>query len=47
MSTTPKKTITVHAGNLAIGGDAPVSVQSMTNIPVSNVTKTIEQIIKL
>jgi len=47
MSTTPKKTITVHAGNLAIGGDAPVSVQSMTNIPVSNVAKTIEQIIKL
>lgn len=47
MSYSRRKTITVYAGNLPIGGDAPVSVQSMTNIPVSQVKETIEQIIQL
>jgi (E)-4-hydroxy-3-methylbut-2-enyl-diphosphate synthase len=47
MSYNRRKTITVYAGGLPIGGDAPVSVQSMTNIPVSQVQETITQIILL
>jgi 1-hydroxy-2-methyl-2-(E)-butenyl 4-diphosphate synthase len=47
MSYNRRKTITVYAGGLPIGGDAPVSVQSMTNIPVSQVQETITQIIRL
>lgn len=34
----------VHAGDLAIGGDAPISVQSMTNVPTSNTRAVLEQI---
>ena len=41
------KTRQVRAGGLAIGGDAPVSIQSMTNIPVERVPETIDQIRKL
>ncbi len=47
MNYSRRKTIPVHAGSLTIGGDAPVSVQSMTNIPVSQVKATVEQIIQL
>ncbi len=47
MNYSRRKTITVHAGSLPIGGDAPISVQSMTNIPISQVKATIEQIIQL
>ncbi|MGB4269372.1 MAG: flavodoxin-dependent (E)-4-hydroxy-3-methylbut-2-enyl-diphosphate synthase, partial [Spirochaetota bacterium] len=42
-----RKTIPVQAGSLTIGGDAPISLQSMTNIPVHQVKETIEQIIRL
>jgi len=42
-----KETKQVRAGNLLIGGDAPVSVQSMTNIPLEDVKGTIEQIKQL
>ncbi|MBQ0101270.1 MAG: flavodoxin-dependent (E)-4-hydroxy-3-methylbut-2-enyl-diphosphate synthase [Firmicutes bacterium] len=31
-----RKTIPVRVGNIVIGGDAPVSVQSMTNVPSSD-----------
>ncbi|MGQ9842486.1 MAG: flavodoxin-dependent (E)-4-hydroxy-3-methylbut-2-enyl-diphosphate synthase [Spirochaetota bacterium] len=47
MSYNRRKAIPVYAGNLLIGGDAPVSVQSMTNIPISQVHNTITQIIRL
>ncbi len=47
MNYTRRKTRTVYAGSLPIGGDAPVSVQSMTNIPISQVKQTIRQITAL
>jgi len=34
----------IHAGKLAIGGGSPVSVQSMTNIPIEDTDRTIAQI---
>lgn len=34
----------VYAGNVKIGGDAPVSIQSMTNTDTRNVAATVEQI---
>jgi (E)-4-hydroxy-3-methylbut-2-enyl-diphosphate synthase len=37
----------VRAGSLAIGGNAPVSIQSMTNVPVERVDETIAQIRRL
>lgn len=42
-----KHTRPVKVRNLIIGGDAPVSIQSMTNIPLENVRGTIEQIERL
>lgn len=39
-----KKTREVRVGNLIIGGSGPVSIQSMTNLPLENVTGTINQI---
>ena len=39
-----KITRKVFAGSLAIGGDAPVSIQSMTNFPIEDVKGTIGQI---
>lgn len=47
MSCNRRKTIPVYADKLLIGGDAPVSVQSMTNIPISQLQETITQIIRL
>ena len=34
----------IHIGNVAVGGDAPISVQSMTNTLTSDVDATIDQI---
>ena len=34
----------LHVGNVAIGGGAPVSVQSMTNTPTSDADATLAQI---
>ncbi len=34
----------VHVGPVAVGGDAPISVQSMTNTPTSDVAATVRQI---
>jgi (E)-4-hydroxy-3-methylbut-2-enyl-diphosphate synthase len=39
-----RKSRTVKAGNLVIGGDAPVSVQSMTNTDTRDVAATVRQI---
>jgi (E)-4-hydroxy-3-methylbut-2-enyl-diphosphate synthase len=37
----------IHVGKVPVGGDAPISVQSMTNTPTTDVTATIEQIRRL
>jgi (E)-4-hydroxy-3-methylbut-2-enyl-diphosphate synthase len=39
-----KKTRPIRVGNLVIGGDAPVSIQSMTNVPLENIDATVAQI---
>ena len=39
-----KKTKKIMVGNIPVGGNSPISVQSMTNTPTSDATKTIEQI---
>ena len=39
-----KKTKQIRVGNVAIGGDAPVTVQTMTNTLTYDVDKTLEQI---
>lgn len=42
-----RKTRPVHVGNVTIGGAAPISIQSMTNCPIEDVTGTLEQVEKL
>jgi (E)-4-hydroxy-3-methylbut-2-enyl-diphosphate synthase len=42
-----KETNSIQAGKLIIGGSAPVSIQSMTNLPIENVKKTIKQVNEL
>ena len=37
----------VYVGDVLIGGDAPISIQSMTNTDTRDVIKTVEQIKKL
>jgi (E)-4-hydroxy-3-methylbut-2-enyl-diphosphate synthase len=37
----------VRAGRLAIGGGAPVSIQSMTSVPLEDVRATVEQVRRL
>ncbi len=39
-----RKSRQVFVGNVAIGGDAPISVQSMTNTPTTDVQATIRQV---
>ncbi|MFQ5783762.1 MAG: flavodoxin-dependent (E)-4-hydroxy-3-methylbut-2-enyl-diphosphate synthase [Alphaproteobacteria bacterium] len=34
----------IHVGGVAIGGDAPISVQSMTNTPTADVAATVRQV---
>jgi (E)-4-hydroxy-3-methylbut-2-enyl-diphosphate synthase len=34
----------IHVGNVAVGGDAPISVQSMTNTDTCNVAATVAQV---
>ena len=41
------KTRTVQVGKLAIGGDTPVTIQSMTNVPASDLEGTTAQILAL
>ncbi len=42
-----KKTRKIKIGNVYVGGDSPISVQSMTNTLTTNVKDTIKQIISL
>ncbi len=42
-----RKTRQIHVGDVAIGGDAPISVQSMTNTVTADVTSTVGQIARL
>jgi len=39
-----KKTKQIYVGNVAVGGDAPISVQSMTNTRTSDIEATVTQI---
>ncbi len=42
-----RKTKVIEVGNVKIGGDNPISVQSMTNTPTKNTKETINQINKI
>lgn len=42
-----KKTKKIKVGNVYIGGDNPVTIQSMTNTPTKDITATVSQIKKL
>lgn len=42
-----KKTKKIYVGNVAIGGDSSISIQSMTNTNTKNITSTVTQIKKL
>lgn len=44
---TRNRTKQINVGNVKIGGDAPVSIQSMTNTDTRDTEKTIEQILRL
>ena len=39
-----RKSRMVHVGNVAVGGDAPISVQTMTNTDTTDVAATVAQI---
>ena len=39
-----RKSRTIHVGNVPVGGDSPISVQSMTNTLTKDVKETIKQI---
>ena len=47
MQNTPKKTTQVSVGHVAIGGDAPIVVQSMTNTDTEDVVRTVQQVAEL
>ncbi len=42
-----RKTKTVKAGNLSIGGDAKISVQSMLNVPSTDIENSVRQALEL
>jgi len=42
-----RKTRPVNVGNIVIGGDAPIAVQSMTNTPTTDIDATVAQINRL
>ena len=42
-----RKCYPVQVGSVAVGGDAPISVQSMTNTPTGDIKATLEQIARL
>ncbi|MBW1989739.1 MAG: flavodoxin-dependent (E)-4-hydroxy-3-methylbut-2-enyl-diphosphate synthase [Deltaproteobacteria bacterium] len=44
---TRKPTRQVHVGNVTVGGDAPIRVQSMTNTPTADAAATADQIARL
>ena len=39
-----RKTKTIKLGNVSVGGDSPISIQSMTNTLTTNIKDTIDQI---
>ena len=39
-----RKSRQIRVGNVLVGGDAPISVQTMTNTPTTDVKATVEQI---
>src|SRR3954466_8689979 len=41
------KTVSVHVGNVTVGGGAPVVVQSMTNTDTADVNATVGQVAAL
>ncbi|MGC7879882.1 flavodoxin-dependent (E)-4-hydroxy-3-methylbut-2-enyl-diphosphate synthase, partial [Desulforudis sp. 1190] len=47
MNFSRRKTRPVYIGNVQVGGDAPVSVQSMTNTDTRDVEATVAQIREL
>ncbi|MDP3657435.1 MAG: flavodoxin-dependent (E)-4-hydroxy-3-methylbut-2-enyl-diphosphate synthase, partial [Brevundimonas sp.] len=42
-----RKSRQIMVGNVPVGGDAPITVQSMTNTPTSDAAATLEQIRQL
>ncbi|NLF05083.1 MAG: flavodoxin-dependent (E)-4-hydroxy-3-methylbut-2-enyl-diphosphate synthase, partial [Actinomycetales bacterium] len=42
-----RKTRKIAVGKVAVGGDAPVSVQSMTTTPTTDINATLQQIAEL
>ena len=42
-----RRTVVVTIGNIPMGGDNPIRIQSMTNTPTGNFQKTAEQIIRM
>ncbi len=42
-----RKSRKIYIGNVAIGGDAPISIQSMTSTPTRDISKTVKEIIRL
>jgi (E)-4-hydroxy-3-methylbut-2-enyl-diphosphate synthase len=43
----PRHTVAVQVGNVTIGGNAPVVVQSMTNTDTADITATVQQVREL
>src|SRR5665213_4393153 len=44
---TRRETRQIHVGNVAVGGDAPISIQSMTTTKTADVEGTLQQIYAL
>ncbi|CAB5121503.1 (E)-4-hydroxy-3-methylbut-2-enyl-diphosphate synthase (flavodoxin) (EC [Olavius algarvensis associated proteobacterium Delta 3] len=42
-----RKTVQIHVGDVAVGGAAPIAVQSMTNTPTQDIAATVDQIHRL
>ena len=42
-----RKSIPVEVGNVVVGGNSPIAVQSMTNTDTSDIAKTYKQILDL
>src|SRR3989442_14336111 len=47
MTITRRKTRQVHVGNVAVGGDAPMRIQSMTTTKPADINATLQQIASL
>ena len=41
-----KKTKIIKVGKISVGGDSPISVQSMTNTLTTNIKETVAHILK-